>query len=220
MPSASQPNCPRCGTALERKDLRGRIFECPHCGVKLQVALRHLPLALLLSVFASLLITYLVGLKAYAAILWIPIFLVCLKFVPPFLVSAELQVYRDEPPKKQGVIQRNLALFLAFWLGLTALGMTFGTIYGWGAFFLGSKGDVGEVTDFWSVPLAWINPAFRINPHKSFLAVLGIIAANSYFYALVLTLIFKFVHGIMQRNRVTQLSIGGTRVGDDDDDGL
>jgi len=161
-----------------------------------------------------------IGLKAYAAILWIPIFWLCLKFVPGLLVSAELKVYADVPPKVRGVIKRNLLLFLSFWFGLTLVGIVHAYVLGWGAFLLASKGDVWEITELWSLPLGLVNPAFRLSPEKSFVADLGILVANCYFNALALTLIFKFVHRMLQRNRVTQLSIGGNRVGDDDDDDL
>ncbi|HEY6970475.1 MAG TPA: hypothetical protein VJA94_14810 [Candidatus Angelobacter sp.] len=131
-----------------------------------------------------------------------------------------MRVYSDAPPKKQGVIRRNLTLFLSFWFGMTMVAIVHAYVLGWGAFLFASKRDVWEITDMWSVPLGLINAAFRISPEKSFVAVLGILVANSYFYALALTLIFKFVHGIIQRNRVTQLSLSGKSVGDDDDDGL
>jgi hypothetical protein len=69
----------------------------------------------------------------------------------------------------------------------------------------------------WSVPLGLINSAFVVRPDKSFVAVIGIVSANCYFYALGLTLVFKFVHQRLRRNRVTKLGISGSTLDDDDE---
>ena len=62
------------------------------------------------------------------------------------------------------------------------------------------------------------NSAFIVRPDKSFVAVLGIVAANSYFYTLAVTLAFKVVHGILQRSRITELGISHRSIDEDDDD--
>jgi hypothetical protein len=193
-------------------------FKCAHCNISLSFSGRRVPLGLVLSFIVSLLISQFIGLKVYAAVLWIPIFLLSLRFVLPLIVSTELKIHSDCPPKPPDVIRRNLVLFLAFWAGTTFTAMVYGYIMGWGAFLLGSKYGLWEITDMWSVPLGLVNPAFHIKADKSFVAVLGIVVANCYFYALGLTLAFKFVHGRLQRNRVMQLGISGAPVGQDDDE--
>ena len=120
------------------------------------------------------------------------------------------------PPRKAGW-QRNLRLFLLIWMGLTLFILAYGFVLGWGAFLLGqSPQDLREVMDMWSVPLGWVNPAFVVRPEKSFVAVLGIVAANCYFYALGIVLTFKFVHGMLRRGRVTELGLSGHTDEDDD----
>jgi hypothetical protein len=96
--------------------------------------------------------------------------------------------------------------------------LCYGLVLGWFVFlFGGSRGDILETTDMWSVPLGWINPAFVVRPEKSFVAVIGIVTANCYFWALGLTLVFKVVHYLLRRNRVTELGISGRTLDDDDE---
>jgi hypothetical protein len=90
---------------------------------------------------------------------------------------------------------------------------------GWGAFLLGSsQRDLREIVDLWSLPLGWVNPAFIVRPERNFVAVLGIVAANSYFYTLGIMLTYEVVHGLLQRNRITQLSLSSPPVIDDDEE--
>jgi tRNA U34 5-carboxymethylaminomethyl modifying GTPase MnmE/TrmE len=95
--------------------------------------------------------------------------------------------------------------------------MTYGYVLGWVAYLNGSHRDVIESMEMWSMPLGLINPAFTIRPEKDLVEVIGIVTANSYFWALGLMLIFKFVHSRMRRNRVTELAISGSSVGEEDD---
>jgi len=74
-----------------------------------------------------------------------------------------------------------------------------------------------EATDIFSMPLGLVNPRFMIRPDKSLAEVIGIITANSYFWSLGLTILFKVVHGFISRSRVTQLGISSTTMNDDDD---
>ena len=181
-----------------------------------------LPLAVIyvLAFGASLLISQRIGLKAYQAPLWIPIFVLCVVLAawlgpalgPPLLVAG------GPPKKKPGVIQSNLVLFLTWWFVLAVFLLCYSYIVSWITYFLGgSHRDVLEAADMFSYPLRWINPALVVSPDKGFVAVIGIVSANCYFYALGLTLVFKIVHERLRRNRVTELGLSGKTMDDSDD---
>jgi hypothetical protein len=67
------------------------------------------------------------------------------------------------------------------------------------------------------MPLGFINSSFVIRPDRGLAEVLGIVTANCYFDALILTVVFKVVHGFIRRSRVTQLGISTTTLDDDDE---
>jgi len=176
-------------------------------------------MALFVSFVASLIIAQFLGLKAYAAILWIPILLVCFPFALRVIPVSFLRLTVVEGPPVKVRWRRNLTLFLSSWAGMTLYILAYGFIMGWGAFLTGSPDpEVRETVDMWSYPLAWASSAFIVRPDKSFVAVLGIVAANSYFYTLAVTLAFKVVHGILQRGRITELGISHRSIDEDDDD--
>ena len=170
------------------------------------------------SFFPSLAIAYWMGLQAWAGVLWVPIFLVCTVFSRRFvsLFVSPLEVISTQ--RKSSSVQ-TLFFFVSAWLGCTLYMAVYGYLIGSWAFSLGaSPQEIRESLGLWSIPLGFVNSAFVVTPDKPFVTDLGIIAANSYFWALGLTMIFKVVHTIFQRNRVIQLSISGTEIGDNDDD--
>ena len=179
---------------------------------------RHLLVSYVLGFILSLIIAKALQLSVMAAPLWIPIFVLSFIVVAQLtaLVISPYEVYRyDAPPP--GAIARNLGMFLAIWLGIVFTIMTYGYVLGWLAYLNGSHRDLIESMDMRSVPLGFVNPEFVVRPHKGLVEVIGIVSANSYFWALGLMLIFKFVHSRMRRNRVTELGISGTTVGEEDD---
>lgn len=221
MSSPRPLTCPSCQGAWRREDIKGAGFQCPHCGTWFRHSRLHLLLANALSLIASLLISQFLGLKAYAAPAWIPIFVVCLLvigrltalFVSPLKADARLGTERG------GVVARNLKLFLSFWFGSIVFVLCYGFVLGWIIFLIsGSRQEILFSTELWSIPLGFINPAFVVRPEKSFVAVIGIVSANCYFWALGLTLLFKVVHQLLRRNRVTELGISGRTQDDDDKD--
>lgn len=131
---------------------------------------------------------------------------------------ARLQRADASSDRVKGVIERNLLLFLSFWFGLVITILCYAFVLGWIVFFSGgSRRDIREFTDVWSVPLGLMNPAFILKPDSSFVAAIGILSANCSFFALGLMLVFKIVHLFLRRNRVTELGIlGHTLDGDDD----
>jgi hypothetical protein len=204
---------------LKREDLRNLPVDCPHCGVKIDFSPVHLLLAMVLGFVASLVVVQYLGLKAYAALLWLPILVLCVINVMPLvgLLGSPLRV-EAKAAKGASSYKSTLRLFLSFWFALVLLAVVYGFFTGWLAALLGaSREDTAAATDLWSLPLGLLNPAFFIRPEKGLAEVLGIVTANSYFNALVLTAVFKVVHGFLKRSRVTQLGISGTTLDDDDE---
>jgi hypothetical protein len=125
-----------------------------------------------------------------------------LVMLPPPLAAA---------PKTQGI--PFAACYVA--IALTIFIQQF-ILFGWAAFFLGTKRDVYEHFQMLSYPLAWINPNFLITPQRSFFDACGIVFANSYFGAFAFWICGNTVGAIFRRNRVTQLSITSSEVDIDD----
>jgi hypothetical protein len=88
---------------------------------------------------------------------------------------------------------------------------------GWRFYSEPGGGEVTEVSEMFSFPLGLVNSAFVIRPDTGLAEAVGIVTANSYFYALGLTLVFKVVHA-SNRSRVTQLGISSSALNDDDDE--
>lgn len=217
MPSPNQVMCPNCAHGLTVVPVG--TSQCPHCAAWIRFPVWLLVFAFLLSFAVSLVISGILQLKAYAAILWVPIFLICMRFAPTVFPVSFLRIAVVKGPPVKVKWRRNLRLFAASWVACTLFMLAYGFILGWGAYLTGSPDrEVREAVDLWSYPLAWANPAFIVRPDKNFVAVFGIVAANSYFYTLALLLAFKVVHGAMRRNRVTQLGISDRNMDDDDDD--
>jgi DNA-directed RNA polymerase subunit RPC12/RpoP len=221
MPPSRQWTCPACDSPLEREDLKNPPVNCPHCGARIGFSSVPLLLGLVLGFIASLVVVQFLGLKAYAALLWLPILLLCIIKALPLVVSLLGSPLRVEPStsaKGSSSYKNTLRLFLSFWFALVLLAVVYGFFTGWLAALLGApREDVAVAADLWSIPLGLINPTFFIRPEKGLAEVLCIVTANSYFNALVLTVVFKVVHGFIKRSRVTQLGISTTTLDDDDE---
>ena len=181
--------------------------------------------ALLLSFAATLVISYAIGVKAWAAILWIPLTLVALMIVPGVMMAiappqirvltkAQFEARKIEPWR------RSLNLFLVIWFVLTFYLVTYGFAMGWLAYLLGqSPQDLREANEMFSVPLAWMNSAFIIRPTTSLPAVFGIMFANCFFYAAALLAVLRFVQSRL-RQPITQIGISQPTLDDRDGDDL
>jgi uncharacterized protein (DUF983 family) len=219
MPSSRQLTCPACQTPLDHERQRPP-FECRHCGSSFTFSTLPLWLGLPLSFVLSMVVVQILGLKAYAALLWLPILFVSLAVVLP--VTASLlparMVELGPSARSSGSYKRTLVLFLTWWLTCVFIAVTYGFSAGWLAALLRApRQDIAVLTDMWSFPLGLINPSFIIRPERSLAEVLGIVTANCYFCALALTFVFKIVHGFIKRSRVTQLGISTTTIDDDDE---
>jgi len=219
MPPSRQWTCPACHAPLKREDLKNLPIECPGCNARIGLSLGPLWVGLPLGFAVSLMVVQFLGLKAYAALLWLPILVFCIRYVLP-LTASWVYPLRVEPSPAKGSdsYKSTLRIFLSIWIGLILIAVADGFFIGWLAALLGaSRQDVAEIGDIFSLPLGFINPAFIIRPEKGLAEVLGIVTANCYFDALILTVVFKVVHGFLRRSRVTQLGISSTTVDDDDD---
>ncbi len=156
-------------------------------------------------------IPYLMGIRAYIVVAWIPFFLLASMLVPnvakvtipPKLEDPELRTQRS-------VLRRNIELSMTLWLG-------------W-AFFILVNGILRSLEDrsmffaYLSGPLAWFDSAFVIQADTKFISMFDIFLANTFvgaFFLLPLSILFR---AIFRRNRVTRLGIDvKTKVEDDDD---
>lgn len=202
---------------LPTKEFR---YGCPRCHGIVILSQRHLLVSYVLGFVLSLAIAELLRLPAAAAPLWLIIFFFSFIVARQLtaLVMAQYEMYKyDAPPR--GVIARNLTLFLVIWYAIVAIVLIEGYVFSSLAYLNGLHRDMIELMDIGSMPLGFVNPAFVIRPGKSLVEVIGIVSADGYFWALALTLIFKFVHSRMRQNRVTELALSGSSV-EEDDDGL
>lgn len=220
----SQPRpviCPACTRLVHLVVNRETgLLCCPECGRALHVPAWHFWRVVLLAFAASLFASQAIGLRAYAAVAWVPLFVLALiagfRLMPPRLAVRASTARKPEEPWR-----RTARLFLIMWVALTFFLVAYGFVLGWSARLLGgAPRDLSETDvffDFFSVPLGWLNPAFVIRPYTSFVATLGIVFANSFFYAAGLLAVFRIVHAFMRRNCVTQLGISPTATHEDDD---
>jgi hypothetical protein len=212
--------CPACSGLLSRDHLKNPPFDCPHCAARIGFSSVPLLLGLVFGFIASVIVVQVLGLKAYAALLWLPILLLCIRHVLPLAASMAypLKVESIASAKGSGSYKSTLRLFLSVWFALILTAVAYGFFTGWLAFLLGApRQEVATATALWSMPLGLVNRSFFIRPDRGLAEVLGIVTANCYFNALGLTVIFKVVHGFMRRSRVTQLGLSGATIEDDDE---
>lgn len=203
--------CPVCQNEIPIQHRTTAVL-CGSCGTTLSISPIYRVTALVLSFVASIAVCYGIGIKAWAAILWIPLMLIALMIVPNAMMAIapprlRVTLRGELSTKKVELWRRNLNLFLVLWFTLTFFLVTYGFVVSWLAYRLGqSPGDVREATDMFSVPLAWVNSAFIITPARSLTAVFGIVFANCFFYAAALLAILRIVQSRL-RQRVTQIGI-------------
>ncbi len=166
----------------------------------------------------SFLVVQYLDLKAYAALLWLPILALCFVFSVPLMGILGSPLRIEQGPVTGSSYKNTLRLFFTYWIGTIIIVVIFGSFIGTVPFLPGApRREAVEATDIFSLPLGLISGKFMIRPEKSLAEVLGIITANSYFYALGFTMVYKIVHGFISRSRVTQLGISSTTMNDDDE---
>ena len=206
-------SCPKCRAGVHYEQIKPRAaLQCPNCGSSLRI--RPTWTDLLSSLGVSLLISQFLGLKAYAAVVWILLFVFCLILSP---ASPLVEVSADSHPPAQTALRRNLNIFLAIWFACTAGVFAEGFVFGWISFLLGaSHRDILELCHLFSFPLGWFSTTFDIRPEKSLVLVLGIVASNSFLYTVPLFGAFKIVHRMLRRGHVIELAIRGRAISDDE----
>lgn len=200
------------------------VCACPKCKSPLVVSTPYRVMIWAVSFAASVLLAYVIGLKAYAGIAWIPLFAVALSLIPnyaKFAVPPRLLLRNSEPVRRKvEPWRRTLWMFVSLWIGLTFYLLAYGFGWGWLEFLLGgSQGDIREVTDTLSIPLGWFNSAFVVSRNTSFPAAFGIVFANSFFYAAVLTAVTRLVQTRL-RQPITQLGLEDAQTGERDEEDL
>lgn len=215
--------CPECQEKINLHLVTFRPFSCPHCHEQLDVSKTYNCVTAILAFIGSLALAYIVGLKAYLALGWIVLLFLSFAFVPsivksiipPRLEPARPVEDRTEPTEPW---KRKLTMFLAFWFGGTIFLFAYGYILGWSAVVVGGARSMGrDVAEVFSGPLAWINSSFVIQPDSNFVTVLGIVFANTFFYAAILTVLVSFVRSRMKKSEVLQMGISEKVTRDDDD---
>jgi hypothetical protein len=218
--------CPRCRGTVRTENIRTfTTFACSNCGFSLSVSSIYRLAVVVGSLGLSLFLASAINLRAYAAIAWIPLLLLAFilltnfgKFaLPPRLngvthgaAHCAADARRTEPWK------RILLLFLSFWFNITFVALAYGFTLGWAGFLLGgSEREIQETVDLWSLPLGLLSPSFVVTANKTFVTVLGIVFANSFFYAAALTAILTLVNKRV-RQPITQIRLSGSVSGDND----
>jgi uncharacterized protein (DUF983 family) len=103
---------------------------------------------------------------------------------------------------------------------LTLIG-AFGEIYllfGSLAVIFGTRGDLLEQMQMLSMPSSLISSRFLIGPNVTFFDMIGIVAANSFFWSFLLFLCFRTVRYFMARSRVQTIGISGVETDPKEDD--
>ena len=197
------PVCPECRRAA--RVARGR---CIWCGVQV-----HVPIAyfrwLWFLVVTTLTVVGALTFRSPHAGTWLLVLL--LSAIPiRFLWGIVVPPWFERGPLKAGLP------FIVYYVSVCALQIAYWSLWGWIHVGLGAtKEELNDNWDIFSVPLAWINPAFLIRSDKWLSDVIGIIMGNSFFEALVLFLLYKGVHARLNRNRAIRLSITDTDSGDE-----
>jgi hypothetical protein len=70
-----------------------------------------------------------------------------------------------------------------------------------------SRSELSEFLITLSWPLDWISSDFLLDSNKTFLDACGTVVGNSFFYAVASFAAWRFVRGILKRNRVTAMNL-------------
>jgi hypothetical protein len=215
--------CPHCRERLAI--VRLSIFapsKCSICGSLLSVSPLYRSATLFLSFATSLLVANILRIKAHAAIAWLPLLILSVALVRNFaivLFPPKLRlVRRDSFCKKIEPWRQNMRLLLMLWFAQASFLLAYGLVLGWVSYLVGgTQGDVREVCELFSVPLAWMNPDFVISPTSSLPAAFGIVFVNSFFYAATCTALTRIVQSRL-RKPITQIGILNNPIEYDPDD--
>src|SRR6267378_2862839 len=105
---SERTTCPRCGDRIKLEDVRvfvkpnGPYPKCPTCGTSIRVSIVYQRLIMLITFALGWLIPYLLGLRAYVVVAWVPFWLltsvlapnIAKVMVPPKLEDAHSVTHR------------------------------------------------------------------------------------------------------------------------------
>jgi hypothetical protein len=189
------PICPVC-------NMPARIFRgcCSYCEAEIYVPLLYFRWIWLLVVAALVVvgaITYnqvhpgawLLGL----VFLSIPLRIIFGLLVPPWFETHKL---------KSGIP------FILWYVSFSIFLFIYWQVLGWTNILLGaSRSEFNDTMGFFSMPLCWVNPRFFITPERSFLDVCGILAGNSFFFAVLAFVAYRAVHARLLANGITRMNL-------------
>ena len=213
--------CPACHSLLVDRDPRDMPWQCRQCHASISFSSLGIWIALPAGFILSVLVVQTLGLSAKASLLWPLILVICLitalraTVLFPFLFRL-----RTVPAAQKGAdsYKRTLRLFIIFWIVIVlALLIEYSIVAWWMYALRAPRAEIDTQVGILSFPLGLVNSEFVISTQKSLAQVLSVLIANSYFYAIALTAVFKIVHQDISRSRVTQLGIGTSTPNDDDD---
>jgi hypothetical protein len=143
--------CPNCRERIRLEHVSiASGFTCEHCGSQLSMSPLYRAVMLIVCFVASLMLSWLFRLQAYAALAWIPLLLISLGLVPnigKFAVPPALKVQTEV----SSIYRQPLRAFGLAWIGVTLTILAYGFVIGWIASLLGgSPRDIQESTGLWS----------------------------------------------------------------------
>ena len=211
---SERTTCPHCGDRIKLEDVR--IFvkpnepypKCPSCGASIRVSSAYHRLIMLITFALGGLIPYLIGLRAYIVLAWIPFWLLSIALttnftkvvVPPKLEDAEAITRR-------GVLGRNVELFVSLWL------------YWIGVLFLMALMEsMGDRPAYPSGLFGLLEPAFVARTKTTLTGTSEIVLANSFIGAVCLFPLAIIFRRAFRRSHVTQLGIGRSVQDESEDD--
>jgi hypothetical protein len=214
-------NCPAC-----RHEINAALvnvvtpFPCPLCGTPLKAPPLYRGVTATAGLIASLFGAQLLGLKAYYLLAWFPLLILCMATISNFakaIVPPRLMLAEDISSGRTGPVMRNIRMFVGLWLYLTVFLLVYSLIF-WGLASTSGEAAKSESSEMFSLPLAWANRAFLITPDKSFVATVGIVFANCFFYTATLLGLWRFVRSRFRKSAVTQLNITDSPHDEDEGD--
>jgi len=204
--------CPQCLQIIYFQNLDPREPKCPFCKTSLYFERVNgwRPRVLTVAVVALL-----------GAVTWTPqsggtwLLWIVLVVVPIFVASSifllEWRLTTHRPSRR--------IPYAAFYV--STLIVAFGEIYllfGSLAAVLGTRRDLLEHMQMLSMPSGFISPRFLITPNVSFFDMIGIVAANCFFWSFLLFACFRTVRYFMARSRLQTIGVSGGDSGPAEDD--
>jgi hypothetical protein len=215
---SERTTCPRCRDRIRLEDVRvfvkpnGPYPKCSTCGTSIRVSIVYRRLIMLIAFTLGWLIPYLIGLRAYVVVAWVPFYLLALLLVPNVAkVTVPPKLEDADSVTHRSVFRRNVELFLSLW-------------FGW-AFFIVLNGVLSAAVEgksafygYLSAPLGWFEPAFVVRTETTFIGTSEIVLANTFICAICLFPLSIIFQVAFRRSHIVQLGINRSEQDKDEDD--